>query len=355
MASVDTIRMAALLGICVVNLPFMGLPTEQAMFLPEAGPDRLAALTVAWMFQSRFFLLFSLLFGWGLQVQLASAARRGVAYGASYARRLAGLALMGVLHGLLVFTGDILLLYALLGALIWPLRQSSPRTLVRWALAMVPVAMLALLVVAPYLDQYADASLPEASLSGMPSLGGSYVEATRARWADWPGTFAMLVLFQGPMAFGCFALGLAAAKTGFFNAESTGRRRLARWAPWCLIVGLAANLAIALAPTDESLAAMLGLLALPVAAPVLSAAWLYLILWLDDHLRLPRVLVLAGRNSLTAYLLQGIIAGALFGAYGAGLFGKIGQAGLLPLSLGVALAAMLATGAIAQRQGRAPH
>jgi uncharacterized protein len=69
---------------------------------------------------------------------------------------------------------------------------------------------------------------------------------------------------------------------------------------------------------------------------------------------LPGFVVLAGRNSLSCYVLQGVLAGLIFGGYGLGLFGKIGQMTLLPLSIGIAVAAMAIVAGLARRFGQAP-
>lgn len=47
------------------------------------------------------------------------------------------------------------------------------------------------------------------------------------------------------------------------------------------------------------------------------------------------------RNSLSGYVLQGVIAGAVFCGYGLGLYGQLGQARLLILSLAIAAGGML--------------
>lgn len=345
--TVDTLRTAALIGICVVNLPFLALPPELAMATPASGYDRFSAILVELLFQGKFFLLFSFVFGWGVEIQMQSAARAGTPFTGRYFRRLAALAVLGCLHAVLVFPGDILLIYALLGALLWPLRNRSPRHLLRIAGTMIAVELASLGVLAVLL----------AGTVAMPAsyaLGGGFIEATLARLALWPETLGFLLLFQGPLAFGAFALGLAAAKTGFFQPGSTGRRRLARAMPWMLLVAIPANLFFALAPQDGGLLELAGLLAFALGAPALSAVYLHLLLRLDAKVRLPALLVDAGRNSLTAYVLQGLLAGLLFGSYGLGLFGAIGQTGLILLAVLVALAAMAGTGLMARYWGRAP-
>lgn len=345
--SVDAVRTAALIGICVVNLPFLALPPEQAMGQPAAQVDRFAAFLVELLFQGKFFLLFSFIFGWGVQIQIVSAARAGVSFGSRYFRRLAGLALLGCLHAVLVFPGDILLIYAMLALMLWPFRSLGPNQLLPIAGAMIGVGLIGLGALAVMLST--STTMPIAH-----SLGGGIAEATRARLADWPETLSFLFLFQGPLAFGAFLLGLAAAKSDFFAPESRGRRKLARAMPWLLLIALPANLLFSLAPQDNSPLELAGLLAFAIGAPALSAIYLHLLLWLDAYVRLPGLLVDAGRNSLTAYVLQGVIAGAVFGGYGLGLFGAFGHAGLFLLAVGLALVSMILTGLMARLWGRAP-
>ncbi len=346
-SAVDLIRTAALIGICVVNLPFLALPGSALMQDPATPADRLATDFVQTLFEGKFFLLFSFLFGWGIEVQMRSANRQGQPFAPRYARRLAGLAILGVLHALLVFTGDILVLYALLGALAWPLRNAAPRHLVRLAVAIIPLAFVGLILLAILVG----AGLPEPDYR---ALAHGFWQAALIRTSEWPPTFVILLLFQGPLAYGAILMGLAAAKTGFFHPDSPGRHLLRRAFPWALTLGLALNLIVALSPMDDSLRALAGLLLLAPAAPILSMAWLHCLLWLADWLSMPAVLQRAGQNSLSAYLFQGILAGPVFGGHGLGLFDQLGQAVLLPLAILIALLAMVLTGMMAGRWGRGP-
>ena len=63
---VDIIRMAALIGICVVNVPFMALPVESVFIPPDSFYDKSAAFLVECFLQLKFFILFSFIFGWGI-------------------------------------------------------------------------------------------------------------------------------------------------------------------------------------------------------------------------------------------------------------------------------------------------
>ena len=67
---------------------------------------------------------------------------------------------------------------------------------------------------------------------------------------------------------------------------------------------------------------------------------------------IPELLLLAGRNSLSVYVLQGLIASLLFGGYGLGLFGQLGDMALIPVCIGIYLATVLFVGWYAQQFGR---
>ena len=78
--------------------------------------------------------LIDILFGWGFAAQLPRAAKRGMASGFTrrFLRRMGILGLIGAGHVLLLSEGDILLLYALIGLPLLPLRHARPAILLRW-------------------------------------------------------------------------------------------------------------------------------------------------------------------------------------------------------------------------------
>lgn len=341
--AVDTIRLVGLVGICVVNLPFIALPGAAGLVLPDAGLDRLAMLTVETLFQAKFFLLFSFVFGWSFHLQDLAARRAGASPTRRHLRRMVALAVIGCLHGILVFPGDILVIYALLGCGLVAVRHLSAPALARLALAMLPQAALCLTVLW--------VSLPEAAFS-QPPAG----DALSRRIDEWLSTLGFLLVFQGPLAFGAFCLGLAAGKSGFFAPDHPWQHRLDRALPWLLVIGLPLNLFHAAAtggllPAEWAFATLAGVWALAPGAPILAAAWLALILRLTRRRPLPEILVAAGRNSLSIYVLQGVLGGVTFYLVG---HGSVGQARLLVVALPLAGAAILALAAWAVIAGRGP-
>lgn len=114
--TLDFVRGVAILGILLLNISAFGLP--KAAYLNPAWSGS-ASLSDAWTWalldllaQVKFLTLFALLFGAGLQLLLP----RGKRWIQS---RLTLLALLGFIHGLFFWDGDILLAYALVGLVSW--------------------------------------------------------------------------------------------------------------------------------------------------------------------------------------------------------------------------------------------
>jgi len=118
----DLLRGLSLLGIVVVNAPYLGSSTRG--FSPEAVAstvDATAAFLVIALAHGKFFLLFSFLFGYSLAYVLRDDRPDGRA---RFRRRLLILAAFGIAHALLLFAGDILLTYAVLGVVLLRLARA---------------------------------------------------------------------------------------------------------------------------------------------------------------------------------------------------------------------------------------
>ncbi|WP_245439765.1 hypothetical protein [Aminobacter sp. MSH1] len=116
--NVDALRGFALFGILVVNItafssPYYGLGVADPAF--AAPLDQAVRFIVAFLFETKFYLLFSFLFGYSFTLQMASAERAGEAFVPRLLRRQAGLWVIGLAHAVLLFHGDILTTYAVLG------------------------------------------------------------------------------------------------------------------------------------------------------------------------------------------------------------------------------------------------
>jgi uncharacterized protein len=336
-AEVDTIRGLALLGICIVNIPFLAQPVS-ALTAPQSGVDHVVRLATQMFFEGKFFVLFSFIFGWGFAIQLASAARAGASGTARFGRRLAGLLMIGIAHAVLVFFGDILVLYALLGVPLLLMRDLSPARLMSVAGAAAATAGVVLYVLAVEFSDIV-ASFPVSEGSG---YLGDFGEGIRQRLRDWPDGFAFVVMFNGPLAFAAFCAGLAAAKVGFFERGNAIYEALRRRIRLLLPTALALNLVYALASSGylgTTPVAALAFALLAVGGPMLGLVYLIGAVELARRGRLQGATVAAGRMSLTVYVLEGILAGLIFNGYGLGLYGKVGPLGCLAIAIAVYLVA----------------
>jgi uncharacterized membrane protein YeiB len=141
--TLDVIRGFALLGIFLMNIEWFNRPIAE---LGSGVPAGLTGLdfAVAWLIHtfvsSKFWPMFSLLFGMGFAVMLQRARAKGSAFVATYARRTAALAAFGLLHGVLVWPGDILFAYAVTAAALLLTLFGKPK---HWLVLLVPFVVLA--------------------------------------------------------------------------------------------------------------------------------------------------------------------------------------------------------------------
>jgi len=343
---VDVIRMVALIGIGIVNVPFMAIPVTEMFSSPQSTWDQLATVLVEAFFLLKFFLLFSFIFGWGMAIQMQQAATKGFSFSQHYRLRMVGLLLLGVLHASLVFSGDILVLYALFGSLLWCLKEADSKKLLKIAMWMLPLSVVCLSTIAIILALVLEGEIPAPAYS----LGGNYAETVLSRLYDWPVTFIALIFVQGPLVFAAFSSGFQPGHKAFTQLEHA--------IPWLLVLGLPLNILFALVVRgylQTDWLQFLGFIGIGLGAPMLSAVYLYLLVRLARRLtHIPNILLLAGRNSLSSYMLQGVLAGFVFAGYGLSWFGQFGQFALLGIAIIIALTAMLLVGLYAQFFGRGP-
>src|SRR6266702_1614047 len=141
--TIDILRGMAILGILIVNMGLFSRPENlPAHQLWPNAVDGTVERLILFFAQEKFKALFSFLFGLGLAVQMMRAEARGARFLPLYARRLCVLFLIGAAHFLLVWAGDILHDYALLGFVVLLFRRCSPKTLLLGAGVLLVIPML---------------------------------------------------------------------------------------------------------------------------------------------------------------------------------------------------------------------
>jgi uncharacterized protein len=171
-----------------------------------------------------------------------------------------------------------------------------------------------------------------------PGFPGGFADVLAARLAMLPLATTVVLLFNGPVAFSAFCAGLAAWKSGFLEPGNPGFAKLRARAPLLAALGLAGSLCSSLAAhgtLGDGLAALAGYAAQAVGGPALAAVYLLLLVTAARSDWLPAGFVAVGRMSLTAYILQGTVAGFVFYGYGLGLYGQFGAVGVFLAAVAV--------------------
>ena len=349
--TLDVVRGVAVMGILLANLPAFALPIG-AYFAPLAAGAPSTADIAAWfanfvLVEGKMRGLFSFLFGASmlLVIERAEAACRSSL--ASHAARMAVLFVIGLAHLYLVWWGDILAHYALVGMAAYVFRTLPARALVQLGLLILAVSVLwsalgwlALLDSAARDTPARIATWNEfAGAFGRPPATEIVAEtaAMRGSWADnfaWRMAHADSPLSTlqhlGLQTLSAMLLGMAAFRSGFLTgAWSAARYR--RWAILSLAAALAGYAALGLATLDSGFdprfvffGSIVASQPLRILGVVGYAAVVILLIrpggWLTGRI------AAVGRAAFTNYLGTSILVTALFYGWGLGLFGSWSRA-----------------------------
>jgi len=334
--TIDILRGIALFIVLIINTATEFRVSIFEQFLPTTKAAGLAGQlseAVILALHTKGFILFSFLFGVGLAIQferLAGDSRRFTLM----VRRLAILLAIGVVHLFLIWNGDILTEYAIVGFAALPFLYGP-----RWLLAAASALSLGLFIASPVLPP--TISFPD----------GAWIahHVERARQAYGAGSFTEILAFRVdevryiaplhvyvlPRTFGLFLLGALAWRTAFFRPAGS-RRLLLVTAGFMLAIGAWMTIAAA---RGEAFGWPLNWqgrgICQSLAQLVLAAGYGTAIVVLADHARGRKLVAWAGplgRMAFTNYMTQSIILSLIFYGFGFALFGRLS----LPQSLAVA-------------------
>lgn len=347
-ADVDALRGCALFGILVVNIgafatPWFGLGLTDPAF--HGGVDRATHFLVALLFETKFYLLFSFLFGYSFTLQMRAAARAEAPFVPRMLRRQAGLWLIGALHAVLLFHGDILTTYAVLGIALLALHRCGERQALSLAFVLVAVcaAFWAGMAWLQSLQPAGDAADNAVAMAQKAATALAAYRATPAavvhqHLRELSDIWIVLLLVQAPCALAMFLCGLAAGKREMLLHAADYlplRRRLLRAGALAGLPG-AVFYAWTSVYGDSQAWQVAGLAVGLASAPLLAGAYLALALALFERLRdgtLFALLADTGRMALSNYLLQSSVCAWLFLAYGMRLMGGVSPLGALALAV----------------------
>ena len=334
----DALRGFALLGIALANFPefslFTFLKPEAVAALPSAETDLWVRRLLYFLVDGKFYTLFSLLFGIGFSIIIANAAKKSADGFRIFYRRMGLLVLIGFLHLMFVWSGDILMLYALMGMLLVLFYRVSDKALLRWA-----AALLVAPVVIDFACEAGGVYLSQPVVEAQQAVCARYgiTDDNFAYWLhdanDYRSVFQFLL--QGALVrvqefidghryfkvLGLFLIGFYIGRKRLY-ADLDGRRIwLVRLCRRCLAVGLPLSVVYAWSCMEghlwgQGVHSLLYLISVyPLGFAYASGLCLLYLRWKD--LRLWKLLAAPGRMALTCYISQSVIGMFLF--YGIGL------------------------------------
>lgn len=370
----DALRAFALLGILQVNIQSYawgaGDPLGYFIEAPAALEAALYLLTATFV-SSKFLSLFAFLFGFGFALQWRALRRRQTVAEArsTYRRRLYFLLALGVAHGMLLYYGDILTAYALVGLLLLHYAPVRPAALaastVRWWIGF---ALLTLASTAAFelLRQVAPADgdvavVPDAALErwALYTQAG-YLLQLGVRVGDYLGVQAAVAMLAVPQLMGLFLLGTLAGRLGWLAhpQRHTSLWRTARWIGWAALPFAAAGawvnfVSVRDAPGDPGFVGY----ALQNAGSLVACLYVAAFVGRQQRPLMRRLiawLAPAGRMPLTNYLLQSLAMGLLLSGWGLGLGASLGRVELAVVALAIACLQLLASRHWIRRFGQGP-
>jgi uncharacterized protein len=337
----DELRGFALLGIVLVNAPFLGISMQgftQASLLTVA--DKLAAFAVVAFAQAKFYLLFAFLFGYSLSFVIKENNPQSIT---QFKRRLAGLGVIGVLHAIFFFLGDILLMYALFGCILLWLQNKSNTTVRRVIMVAISLwlLLLTLALIGAWFFPDDGKPLEEIQIFDAALKSSGFVDTALARLKLYPIVLLILFTVNSLSVLAMFGIGLLAGRQKLLAEPDKHHALWRRGGRYGLLIGLPLALVSAYlsvgpgamldAPTfRETFGVVIGF----VTAPLLT--WGY-VSWLAQlRHKWPNLLQWcrhAGRMSLTGYLCESIVLSLIFCGYGLAWFGKLGAANITLIAL----------------------
>ncbi|QDF06565.1 DUF418 domain-containing protein [Myxococcus xanthus] len=353
----DALRGFALWGVFMSN-SLMWLSGR--VLLP---PDVAKAQSAPWLEQvvgalfqlfvaQKFIAIFSFLFGLGFSIQFARAEARGTSLVPLYRRRLLVLLGIGIAHALVLWTGDILISYALVGFVLMAFRVSSNRKVLFWAVGLItvmPFLVPAAIRYVPVLLHGAEAA--EAAVKATQARNLALFADTLAAlssdsiWTTQTGNARFFLSFFGreyrqvqwlSLILGRFLLGLLAGRLLLLQNVEAHRPLLRRILGWGLAVGLVLNGTgfvlyrlnaagvLAWEPRSPAMLVLNGLQEPGYIA--MGAAYVAAFALLFQRERWRRwlgVLTHVGRMALTNYLMQSAVSIWIYDGWGLGFIGKL--------------------------------
>ncbi|QHT46005.1 DUF418 domain-containing protein [Bacillus sp. SB49] len=325
---VDAARGLAIFGIFMVNVPAFNAPYflygGEAVYWSSTLSHSVQTF-IDIFFQASFYTLFSFLFGFGMQMMKDRLESRRLAYRSVLFRRLVVLICFGMIHAFLIWHGDILLSYGVLGMALLFFFRVEARTLLHWAFGMLSFLVIPLTFsLYTVRDQIQGIVNQEAIVEAKMNYGsGSFPDIWRQNWSDWAyanqwGNIPFLALSLIPM----FLFGMYVCRKRFLHEPLDHMASIIRlWVATGVIFFLFKAVPHFFGNPEwfhlaqDSIGGS--------ASAIFYILSITLLFRTEFGAKIARPLTWVGRMSLSNYILQSLLSFVLFYSVGFGLYGTV--------------------------------
>ncbi len=331
--TLDILRGISLFGILLVNIMAFYIPMPHVTDLSNwftAAKDIIHYQYIEIYVQSSFYPLFSMLFGYGLAIQFIKATEQQAKFTPFAIKRLVILFILGMLHALLIWWGDILATYAFCGLFLLVFIRMRP-----WLLLTMAVLLNGLLHVF-YLGGLSVLGILHSEVevlavdiiqiqNSITAYGtGSWLDTFNQRLVDLSIQQSSMTWFVSLVTILPYMMvGATLAKWKLIERASQYKKVWFTLAVVCVSAGLF----IKNAPILFTRTYLLEYLKVYVGGPILALGYIAIIVVICSFVPLAIKLFMPfaklGRMSLTMYLMQSIILSVLFYNWGFGLYGQV--------------------------------
>lgn len=326
--AIDLMRGFSLLGILLVNMLSFHTPylyIDPYSWFSDAGEWEMFVFIDIFI-QASFYPLFSLLFGYGLAMQFLKSREKREPFAPVAVRRLLVLLAFGIAHAFLLWSGDILITYAIMGFLLLPLLRLPAGWLLGigvFLYALPQLMLQGLMFLAVAVDPNFYTAIQDVASSTAAYANGTYAEVFAQRATDWAyanniATIFLMVVTILPF----FLVGAAAAKWQLIGRVKELKK------VWIMLAVIPSVIGVALKAVPFIFEANYATMYVQdmFGGPLLAVAYAAMIALLAQKAVARKFLspvAKAGRMSMTTYLMQSLIATTIFYSYGLGLYGQV--------------------------------
>ena len=330
--ALDYLRGIALLGIFIANMIHFHSPyAYMDAYSWFTVPSEMSMFHFIDVFiEASFYPLFAMLFGYGMNMQYEKSLRNDTPFAPFMFRRMGVLMIFGVVHAVLIWSGDILFTYALMGFIMIAFIRIPKKWLVTLSLVIyfVPTLLLYGLLAltrsatsASMLDGFADNEQIERALAAYGN--GSFSEIFAFRLGEF-FTFEIIGSITAVfMILPLIMFGAALSKFKIIERMYGMKKQLLVAMIIFIPIGsVLKNIPSWDGPKFENIFFVQSLFGGPILT--LGYGALFLLLFQIPFLKIvTKPFATIGRMAFTTYILQSVIATLIFYSYGAGLYGKV--------------------------------